>query len=188
MLLKKRLRELHENLKEIEKLRNTVNKTFLEFQSYLPRIKDVKTRIDEENTAKEKLEIEFEERQSHEKTLLTKLEAIRQEIALFDLSKLESTRKIHEAATERYHTIKTKLEFSEDRKKEANRRIETFRERLESTQQKMERVKKIERLLETVDGIRDAYRSIQPKLRTEFVRILERMVHGAQPRPSFSES
>jgi exonuclease SbcC len=55
-------------------------------------------------------------------------------------------------------------------------RIEDFRERLERAQQKMERVKNIEKLLETVDGIRDAYRSIQPKLRTEFVRILERVV------------
>ena len=37
------------------------------------------------------------------------------------------------------------------------------------------RVKRIEKLLETVDGIRNAYRSIQPRLRTEFVGILERM-------------
>jgi len=40
----------------------------------------------------------------------------------------------------------------------------------------MDRVEKIKRLVETVDGIRDAYRSIQPKLRTEFIKILERVV------------
>jgi DNA repair exonuclease SbcCD ATPase subunit len=34
----------------------------------------------------------------------------------------------------------------------------------------------IDKLLETVNGVRDAYRGIQPKLRTEFVKILERVI------------
>jgi exonuclease SbcC len=172
----KRLAELQKNLHELEKLRNIVNKTVLNLQSYTPRIENTKSRVIEEKESKGKLEKEFEEQQSQEKTLRAELEEVRRDITKFDMSKLETARKLHESVLDQYHTIKAKLESSESRKKDAALRIEDFRERLERAQQKMERVKNIEKLLETVDGIRDAYRSIQPKLRTEFVRILERVV------------
>jgi exonuclease SbcC len=172
----RRLAELQKNAQELERLRNIVNKALLEFQSYMPRIQDGKTRVAEEKEAKTELEKEFEEQQQEERTLRTQLEEIRKEIAGFDMSELETARKIHEAAVEKYHTIKSRLEFNESRKKDAFQRIEDLRERLEHAQQKIDRVRNIEKLLETVDGIRDAYRSIQPKLRTEFVKILERVV------------
>jgi len=172
----KRLAELEKNFQELEKLRNVVSKAVLDFQSYIPRIQDLKTRVTEEKELKEKLEKEFEEQQLQEKTFRLQLEEIRKEIAKFDMSELETARKLHDNAINQYHSIKAKLENIESRKKDASLRIEDFRERLEHAQQKMERVKKIEKLLETVDGIRDAYRSIQPKLRTEFVRILERVI------------
>jgi exonuclease SbcC len=172
----KRLAELEKNFQELEKLRNVVNKAVLDFQSYIPRIQDLKARVAEEKELKEKLEKEFEEQQLQEKTFRLQLEEIRKEIAKFDMSELETARKLHDNAINQYHSIKAKLENIESRKKDASLRIEDFRERLEHAQKKMERVKKIEKLLETVDGIRDAYRSIQPKLRTEFVRILERVI------------
>lgn len=172
----KRINELQENFEELEKLRNIANKAFLEFKSHYPRIHDLETRIDEEKAAKERLEKEFEEKQSFEETLRTKLESVRQEISRFDISKLEAIRRLNETMAEQYHTMKAKLELSQSRRKDASQKIENFRERLESVQRKVDRVKKIRKLLETVDGIRDAYRSIQPKLRTEFIRILERLV------------
>lgn len=172
----KRLAELQKNVQELEKLRNVVNKAFLDFQSYTPRIQDIKVRVVEEKEAIEKLEKEFEEQQSQEKTLRAQLDGIRREIAKFDMTELETARKLHETAAEQHLTVKKELEFTKSRKTDASLKIEDFRERLEHAQQKMERVKKIEKLLETIDGIRNAYRSIQPKLRTEFVRILERVV------------
>lgn len=172
----KRLTELQKNLHELEKLRNTVNITVSDLQLHTPRMENIRMRVVEEKQFKEKLEKEFEEQQLQEKTLRAQLEEIRRDIEKFDILELETTRKLHESAINQYHTFKAKLESSESRKKDASLRIEDFRERLERAQQKMERVKKIEKLLETVDSIRDAYRSIQPKLRTEFVRILERVV------------
>jgi len=173
---KRRLGELKKNLHELEEFRGVINKSVLHFQSCNPRIQDMKTRIVEENEVKENLEKELEEQQSQEKTLRNQLDEIRMEITRFDILELETARKLHETASGQYHTIKTKLEFNETRKKDASQRIEDFRERLERAHQKMERVKKIEKLVETVDGIRNAYRGIQPKLRTEFVKILERVV------------
>jgi len=172
----KKLDELQKNAQELEKLRNIVNKAFLDFQSYNPRIQDVKMRVFEEKEAIEKLEKEFKEQQSQEKALRVQLDEIRREIGRFDMTELETARKLHETAAEQHLTVKKELEFAKSRKADASLKIEDYRERLERAQQKIERVKKIEKLLETIDGIRNAYRSIQPKLRTEFVIILERVV------------
>ncbi|MCW3986290.1 MAG: SMC family ATPase [Candidatus Bathyarchaeota archaeon] len=171
-----KLVELKKNIHELEKLRDVANKAVLDFQSYTPRIQDVKTRVLEEIESKEKLEKEFEEHQLREKMFRTQLEEARKEIEKFDISELENARSLHKTTSEQYHTIKTRLESSESWKKDTSFRIEEFRERVMHAQQKIERVKKIEKLLEILDGIRDAYRGIQPQLRTEFVRILERVV------------
>jgi len=171
-----KLVELQKNIQELEKLRDVANKAVLDFQSYTPRIQDIETRVLEEIESKEKLEKEFEEHQLREKMFRTQLEEARKEIEKFDISELENARSLHETTSEQYYTIKTKLELSESRKKDTSFRIEEFRERVMHAQQKIERVKKIEKLLEILDGIRDAYRGIQPQLRTEFVRILERVV------------
>ncbi len=172
----RRLSELQKDLKELEKLKTIVNKAHLDLQSHIPRIQDTKARVVEEEESKEKLKEEFEEQQRREETLRTQLEETRKEILKFDISELENARKLHDDAINQYHSVKAKLESSEVRKKDASLRIEDFRERLERAQQKMERVEKIEKLVETVDGIRDAYRSIQPKLRTEFIKILESVI------------
>ncbi len=172
----KRLEELQKNINDLEKVRTVVSKAVLDLQSYMPRIHDVKTRIREEKETKEKLKKEFAEQQTREKTFRAHLEEVREKIKKFDISELESTRKFHEKTLDRYHSIRAKLESGENRKQDLSLRIEDLRERLERVQQKMERMKKIEKLSGIVDGIRDAYRSIQPKLRTEFVKILERVV------------
>jgi len=47
---------------------------------------------------------------------------------------------------------------------------------LDNAQQKLDRKQRIESLLEIVTGVRDAYRSIQPRMRSEFVTYLQRMI------------
>jgi len=172
----RRLAELQRNLQELENLRSTANKAAADLQSCIPIIQATKDRMAEEKESKTRLEKEFKEQQHREATLRTQLETIRGEVARFDTSELEDARKLHEDALRQYHTAMAKLESSENRKKSASQRVEELRGRLERARQKMDRVERIERLLETVNGIRDAYRSIQPRLRTEFIKILERVV------------
>jgi len=64
----------------------------------------------------------------------------------------------------------------ERRKGDMALRMDDLKERLDHAQEKIERMGKIEKLLEVIDDIRGAYRSIQPKLRSEFVTYLERTV------------
>jgi exonuclease SbcC len=54
--------------------------------------------------------------------------------------------------------------------------MDDVKDRIDQAQQKIERVEKIMRVIETIGGIRDAYRSIQPKLRSEFVKVLRNFV------------
>jgi len=171
-----RLLELNRSIQELEKLRSIVNKTVLDSKAYLPRITDTKTRLNEEKEYKEKLEKEFEEQQLRKKTFQDDFSTISMEISKFDLSELEAARKNHDAATNHVFTVKTELRLSESHKKDVTQKIEDLKERLERIQQKATRVDRIGKLLEIIDSIRNAYRGIQPKLRTEFVKILERIV------------
>ena len=54
--------------------------------------------------------------------------------------------------------------------------MDVLKERLENAERKINRLLKIENILEVAKEIRVAYRSIQPKLRSEFITYLERIV------------
>jgi len=54
--------------------------------------------------------------------------------------------------------------------------MDELKERLDHAEQKVERMKNVEMLLGVIEGIRGAYRSIQPRLRSELVTYLRRVV------------
>ena len=172
----KRLAELQANLDELENLRNTVSQVTLNLQVITPKINDLRNRIAEEQQSLDRLSIEFEEKQQQEKELREQLSAVRKEIAKFDLSQLELARKLRDEAFIQFSELKNNMQLKETRKQDIATRIEELKQRLDNAQQKMERMEKIGKLLEIIGGIRNAYRSIQPRLRSEFVTYLQRMV------------
>ena len=171
-----RLVELQKNFDELEGLRSVVNSVVSNSQLLTPRIEETKERIQEEHESLNKLSTDFEDKQQKEKSLRSQLDAARAEITKFDIDELESTRKLRDTTFEQYSAVKSKLEIKETRKRDIALRIDTLRERLDHAQQKIKRMENIEKLLRVMDDIRGAYRSIQPKLRSEFVTYLERMV------------
>ncbi len=171
-----RLVELQKNFDELEGLRSAVNFVVSNLQLLTPRIEETKERIQEEHESLNKLSTDFEDKQQKEKSLRSQLDAARAEIIKFDIDELESTRKLRDTTFEQYSAVKSKLEIKETRKRDIALRIDTLRERLDHAQQKIKRMENIEKLLRVMDDIRGAYRSIQPKLRSEFVTYLERMV------------
>lgn len=171
-----RLVELQKNFDELEGLRSVVNFVVSNLQQLTPRIEETKERIQEEHESLNKLSTDFEDKQQKEKSLRSQLDAARAEITKFNIDELESTRKLRDTTFEQYSAVKSKLEIKETRKRDIALRIDTLRERLDHAQQKIKRMENIEKLLRVMDDIRGAYRSIQPKLRSEFVTYLERMV------------
>ncbi|UCF58251.1 MAG: SMC family ATPase [Candidatus Bathyarchaeota archaeon] len=171
-----RLVELQKNFQELEGLRSVVNFVVSNLPLLTSRIEETKKRIQEEHGSLNKLSTDFEDKQQKEKSLRSQLGAARAEITKFNIDELESTRKLRDTTFEQYSAVKSKLEIKETRKKDAALRIDTLRERLDNAQEKIKRMGNIEKLLRVMDDIRGAYRSIQPKLRSEFVTYLERMV------------
>ena len=68
------------------------------------------------------------------------------------------------------------MRFKENHKKDLFKRLDEIKERINLAQEKLERMEKIRRTVEVLGAIRDAYRSIQPKLRSEFVKVLRNYI------------
>ena len=171
-----KLAELQKNLDELDELRNLVSNVAMSLQTLAPKIEDLRGRVSDERQELEKLSKEFEEKQLLEKQLREQLGAIRKEIAKFDLSQLEKARKLRDQVFMEYSDVKNRLETTETRKNDLAFRMEELKQRLDNAQQKLDRKERIERLLEIVTGVREAYRSIQPRMRSEFVTYLQRMI------------
>jgi exonuclease SbcC len=171
-----KLTALQKNIVELEELRNLVSNTALSLQTLTSKMEDLRSRVAEERQELDKLSNDFEEKQQLEKTLREQLNSIRKEIVKFDLTQLENARRLRDQTFTEYSEIKNELKATETRRKDLASRVEDLQQRLDNAQQKLERKQRIERLLEIVTGMRDAYRSIQPRMRSEFVTFLQRMI------------
>jgi exonuclease SbcC len=172
----KRLAELQRNAEVLQGIRGKISYSLSALQLMVPRMEDLKKRIVEEQEILNQASNEFEQKQRQLAEFRLSLEAVRGEIERFDVSRLEQTRILEREASDRYLDFKRQLRLGEQEKKHISERIDELKLRLDRAQQKIQRLEKIGKLLELLDGIRNAYRSIQPKIRSEFVCILERVV------------
>ena len=171
-----KLAELQKNLEKLDEMRNIISTVERNIQMLKPKTDDQKTRVSEEQQELEKRSKEFDEKQLLEKQLREQLDAVQKEISKFDLTALDAARMMRDQAFIEFSDVKNKLETTENRKSDLAGRMEEFRQRLNNAEEKLERKKRIESMLEIVVGVRDAYRSIQPKMRSEFVAYLQRMI------------
>jgi len=172
----KTIDQLQNDIKELQQTKNKANAAFSNLQMIIPRIGDLKTRIDEESQALNELSQEFEGKQRLEKGMREQLEVLRVEISKLDVSQLEAAKTHKNQAQDQFYTIQSHLRAKEDGKKYLVKRLDETKERIDQAQQKIERMEKIVKVVEVIGGIRDAYRSIQPKLRSEFVKVLRNFV------------
>jgi exonuclease SbcC len=164
---------------EIEKLQRTkvvVNEAVSNLQTLTARVEDLKARLSEEEKNLGDLATAVEAKRQLEAELGGQLEALRLEIGRFEMSDLEAARVQREQALKQYHRLESELRISENRKKDLLTRLDEIKERIDHAQEKLERMQKIARTVEVLGAIRDAYRSIQPKLRSEFVKVLRNFV------------
>lgn len=172
----KKISQLQHDIEELQRIKSKANTAFSNVQMLTPRIKELKTRINEETGTLAELSREFEEKQRLENELRVQLATVRAEVSKFDISGLEAARVQRERVFRRYYLLESELRTKENRKKELVRRLDEIKERIDRAQQKIERMEKIVKVVGIISGIRDAYRSIQPKLRSEFVKVLRNFV------------
>jgi exonuclease SbcC len=172
----KTISQLQKEIEELQQIREKANSAISNLQALLPRTEDLKNRLNEESKALAELSKEFEEKQKMENALRNQLESVRLEISKFDVSQLEAVRKLREQAFQKYYMLESELRTKENRKKDMMRRLDEIKERIDQAQKKLEEMEKLDKILGVIGSIRDAYRSIQPKLRSEFVKVLKNFV------------
>lgn len=168
--------QLQQEIEELQQIKAKANAAFSNLQMLTSRTEELKTRISEEFKALTELSKDFEKKQKLEKETRTQLETVRTEISKFDISELEAARTRREQAFKQYYLLESELRTKENRKKDLIKRLDEIKQRIDQAQQKIERMEKIVKVVEIIGGIRDAYRGIQPKLRSEFVKILRNFV------------
>jgi len=172
----KTISQLQHDTQELQQLKSKANTALSNLQTLTPKAEELRTRTDEESQALDELTREFEEKQRLEKELRSQLETVRTEIRSFDITELEAAKTQSRQAFQLYSNLDSDLRAKETHKKDLIKRLEETKERIDQAQQKIERMEKTAKVIEIIGGIRDAYRSIQPKLRGEFVKVLRNFV------------
>jgi DNA repair protein SbcC/Rad50 len=172
----KTISQLRIEIDSLQKTRTLASEAYSNLQTCMTRAEELKNRLSEEENNLNNLSSEFEEKQKLEADLRLQLELVQFEIGKFDLSELDAARAQREQAFQQYYMLDSELRTKENRKKDLFRRLDETKERINLAQEKLERMEKIRRTVEVLSAIRDAYRSIQPKLRSEFVKVLRNFV------------
>jgi len=164
--------QLQQDVEKLRQVRQKASAALSNVQLFTPRIEDAKARAGDEENALAELNKELADKQRLEEELHAQLDLVRAEISQFDVSALEDAKATWKQSLELHSRIMSELQLKQNRKEDLARILNEMRERIDHAQQKIERMQKISRSLEILSSIRDAYRSIQPKLRGEFVKVL----------------
>jgi DNA repair protein SbcC/Rad50 len=169
----KRLSELQTKLDQLTSHHTIVYVAVSNLQQLIPRIGDLRKQVTEKRELLAKFSVQLEDVKRDEKHLQNQLSEIQAEITKFDVSSLESARRMEKEAFVNHLGAKNEVTSLERRKTDLALKVDGLKDRLDLVQAKVERKESLGRLLEVIDGIRGAYRSIQPKLRGEFVTYLQ---------------
>ena len=168
--------QLKAEIDRLQKTKVSASDAFSNLQTCMTKAEDVKNRLNEEKANLGTLSSELLEKQKLESDLHVQLDVLRFEIIRFDHSELDTARTCREQAFRQYYVVDSDLRTKQNRKVDLFKRLDDIKERIDLAQQKRERIEKIRRAIEVLGAIRDAYRSIQPKLRSEFVKVLRNFV------------
>jgi exonuclease SbcC len=171
-----RIKQLQSEIEKMQQTKVVVNEAFSNLQKLTMRGEELKERLSEEERNLGDLTTEVKAKRQRKKELAGQLEALRWEIDRFDTADLGDARTQREQAFTQYYRVESDLRTNESRKKDLQVRLDETRERIDHAQEKLERMHRIDRAVEVLGAIRDAYRSIQPKLRSEFVKVLRNFV------------
>jgi exonuclease SbcC len=171
-----RMRRLQIEIEELQQTKTVVNEAFSNLRTLMMKEEELKARLSEEENNLSNLAVEAEEKRQLKIQLGEQLEALRFEIGRFEVSDLEVARMQREQAFAEYYRAEAELRTKENRRSDLLLRLDETRNRIDNAQEKLERMQKIAQTVEILNEIRDAYRSIQPKLRSEFVSVLRNFV------------
>jgi exonuclease SbcC len=173
---KQKLKELEKNTEHLEGLRDNVNSIIPNLQTLRTQTEEVIRQKEAEKSLLDAAQEQIGEKKKDKKVLGGQLAKLRSKIRKFDVTELEKAEKLRRDAFEQFSDLKHKAQSVESQKNEVLKRLESLKERLDIAQEKAARLERVKKIVELTQEVRQAYRSIQPRLRGEFVTYLERVV------------
>jgi exonuclease SbcC len=140
------------------------------------RAEEISGQVEDEKKSLADAQSRLGQSQGDEKATETELTTLRSRIREFDVSELEKIEAENKAAYELLSDVKHRIQTNEAGRLEIQKRLQTFEERLKNAQKKTSRLERVGKVVSLAQEIRQSYRSIQPRLRGEFIRYLERVV------------
>lgn len=168
--------QLRLQIESLQKTKASAAEAYSNLQTCLTRSEEIKSRIAEEESNLRNWLGDLEEKQKLQAEIKVQIDSVMLEISRFNMSDVDAARTKREQAFRQYYVLDSELRTKENRKKDLFKRLDETKERIDIAQQKLERREKIRRTVEVLGAIRDAYRSIQPKLRSEFVKVMRNYV------------
>ncbi|MEM2272998.1 MAG: AAA family ATPase [Candidatus Bathyarchaeia archaeon] len=173
---RRRLTDLEKNIREMEQLRSTLFTIFSGLQTILPKKEEIIRQVEDEKKALNKIIEEMKNKEMEINNERRQLEEILSMASRFDYTRLEEAQKQYNEAFERFSNLKYRIQALEAQRNEIINRLNNLKWRLDVAQKKMERLEKVKKILVFIEEARQAYRSIQPRVRGDFVKCLERIV------------
>lgn len=173
---RQQLNVLEKSIGELEHLRKALFTVFSNLQAISLKREEIFKQLENERALLNKTMIELNEREKEIKVLRKNLSELQSRMAEIDYSKIEEVQRLYNEALEKYSSLKYKVQSLEAQKNEIIIMLDNLKERLDVAQRKIERLEKIKEILVFIEEARQAYRSIQPKIRRDFVKYLERIV------------
>ncbi len=173
---KQQLTVLEDATGKHESIHNIIEAIIHNFQTNQTRMEEVSGQIEEEKKSLVDTQGRLGQSRNDETSVNAELTALRSRIKEFDVSELEKAEAENKAAYEMLSDLRHKAQANETSRGEIQKRLQALEERLKIAEQKTSRLEKVKKAVSLAQEIRQSYRSIQPKLRGEFVRYLERVV------------
>ncbi len=173
---KQQLASLKDVTEKHENVQNIVEAIIHSFHTSQTRTEEISSQIEDEKKSVVNVQGRLTQSQSDEKTVDAELTVLRSRIKEFDISELEKAEEEDKEAYDLLSDLKHRAQVNEANKTEIQKRLQTIEERLKNAQQKTSRLEKVKKITSLAQEIRQSYRSIQPRLRGEFIRYLERVV------------
>ncbi|MEM1515079.1 MAG: hypothetical protein QXH24_03410 [Candidatus Bathyarchaeia archaeon] len=173
---RQKLSELEKNAKDLEQFRSTLFTIFSSLQSIISKKEEVIRQVEEEKKSLDRVIDEIKAREAELKEVKKALEDLLVTVSSFDYSMLEEAQKRYNEIYERYSNLKYRMQVLEAQRDEIKSRLNNLKWQLDIAQKKIERIEKVKKILVFIEEVRQAYRSIQPKIRGDFVRYLEKII------------
>ncbi|MCL2172209.1 MAG: SMC family ATPase [Candidatus Bathyarchaeota archaeon] len=170
------INHLRLEIADLQKAKTNASEASTGLQTCLTRETDLKSRVNEEEINLAKLIVELESHQKLELDQKVQYGLLQDEIAHLDLTNIGSIRARREQMFKQYYVLVSDLRIKENRKKDLLCRIDEIKLRIDAAQAKAKKIENLGHIIDILCVIRDAYRSIQPKLRMEFVKALRNFI------------